>query len=49
MHQTKHSNNGTMTSLSGRKKINKQIKLIKRMPPDMNSRNILANMNVKLY
>jgi len=35
-------------SLSGRK-INKQIKLIKQMPPDIKRTTIVANMNVKLY
>ena len=47
MHQTKYCNNVKMTLLSGRK-INKQIKTHKQMPPDM-KRTVLANMNVKLY
>jgi len=47
MHDTEYCNHVTMTSLSERK-INKQIKLIKQMPPDI-KRTIFANMNVKQY
>ena len=43
---TKYCNNVIMMSVSRRKKINKQIKIMKKLLPDM--KHIIANMNVKL-